>query len=102
MGKQFSQQYLTSVISESTGISRQLISTLEIGSKSMNTKSAEKLGRVLGVGVEWLFTGNERNQFYPINDELIEWLKNHQEKSEVLWAKIHSSECGGDENGSER
>ena len=41
------------------------------------------------VGAEWLLTGEERNKNFPVDGEMVEWLKDHSEKRMVIkeWMK---------------
>lgn len=43
---------------------------------------------MLEVGDDWILTGNERNKYYPVNDEMIEFLKDHEDLRKELWQRI--------------
>ena len=46
----------------SSGVSDSQICLIENGENALTERTAEKLGQVLGVGVEWLLTGNEERK----------------------------------------
>lgn len=63
-----------------TGIFRSMVSLFETGGKALSQNRAEKLGKVLDVGAEWLLTGDERNKGNLVDAVMVKWLKNHPEK----------------------
>lgn len=55
---------------------------------TLTQRKAKIIGKVLEVGDDWILTGNERNKYYPVNDEMIEFLKDHEDLRKELWQKI--------------
>ena len=72
----------------SSGVSDSQICLIENGENALTERTAEKLGQVLEVGVEWLLTGNEERKNFPLEGKLAEWLWRHPEVREELWEKV--------------
>lgn len=56
----------------SSGVSDSQICLIENGENALTERTAEKLGQVLEVGVEWLLTGNEERKNFPLEGKLAE------------------------------
>ena len=79
-------------LSRRAGISQPQISLLESGKYQLKRKAGEKLAEALGVGVDWLLTGDEGKKKYPADKKLIEWLWEHPEVREELWKRMDEGE----------
>ena len=55
-----------------SGVFDSQICLIENGKHALTDRTAEKLGQVLGVGVEWLLTGNEERKNFPLEGKLAE------------------------------
>lgn len=75
-------------LSQLTGINEGQLSCIENRGYTLTVRNAKTIGRVLEVGEDWLLTGNDRNKYHPVNDELIEFLKDHEDVRIELWRKI--------------
>ena len=84
-GKRMKQLYYSSGVSDSQ------ICLIENGENALTERTAEKLGQVLEVGVEWLLTGNEERKNFPLEGKLAEWLWRHPEVREELWKRMEQS-----------
>lgn len=62
-----------------SGIIEGQLSCIENRGYTLTVRNAKIIGRVLKVGGDWILTGNDRNKFYPVNDEMIELLKYHED-----------------------
>ena len=49
-----------------------------------NSESAD-IGEVFHVGVEWLLHGDEEKKYFPLNEQMAQWLWNHPEIREQIW-----------------
>ena len=71
------------------GISRAHLASIETGRNRLMPATAKQIeSRCEHGGAEWLLTGNERNRHYPVGDEMIEWLKEHQGVRKDIWIKM--------------
>ena len=71
------------------GISRAHLASIETGRNRLMPATAKQVeSRCEHGGAEWLLTGNERNRHYPIGDDMIEWLKEHQGVRKDIWIKM--------------
>lgn len=78
---------------ELTGISKSNISNILKGRYPLTANSAKAISKALNVGEEWLLTGNERNKHSPLNDEMIEYLMNHEElRIQILSIMNHQAD----------
>lgn len=79
------QQNLRQIdITLKSGIPKSIISRIERGDNISYETYSKRLAEALNVGEEWLLTGEERNKEYPVNEDMVEWLKNHPEKRMVI------------------
>ena len=70
-----------------SGITEGQSSCIENRGYTLTVRNAKTIGRVLEVGEDWLLTGDDRNKYHPVNDELIEFLKDkfkNAEKTTVI------------------
>lgn len=76
-------------LSSIIGLSESQLCMIEKGDHNLTKKRAVEIAKALGVGAEWLLTGDERNKEYPVDEDMIEWLKDHPEKRVVIkeWMK---------------
>ena len=75
--------------SKMIGISRAHLASIETGRNRLMPATAKQIeSRCEHGGAEWLLTGNERNRHYPVGDEMIEWLKEHQGVRKDIWIKM--------------
>ena len=65
-------------LAEATGAAQPAISNWETGAK-LTEKRGRKFAEILEVGFDWLMEGDERNKYYPVDEKMIEWLKDHEE-----------------------
>ena len=72
-----------------SGLSASQLCMIENGDHNLTERRAVEIGKVLDVGLEWLLTGEERNKDFPVDWEMVEWLKDHPEKRMVIkeWMK---------------
>lgn len=66
-------------LSQLTGINEGQLSCIENRGYTLTIRNTKTIDRVLKVGEDWLLTGNDINKFYPVNDELIEFLKDYED-----------------------
>ena len=74
-------------LAEEVGVAQPVVSRLETGAK-LTEKQGRKLAEILEVGFDWLMEGDERNKYFPVDEKMIEWLKDHEEVREVLWKRM--------------
>lgn len=55
------------------------ISSLERGKSSITEATAKLIEKEYGVGLDWLYYGDEKARDYPIDDEMLKYLKAHPE-----------------------
>lgn len=67
-----------------SGIAKSIISRIERGDNISYETYSKRLAKALDVGEEWLLTGNERNREYPVNEEMVEWLKDHPDNRMII------------------
>lgn len=65
-------------------ISNSHLYMVETGNTQMTETRANEIAEKLHVGVDWLLYGNERAKEYPIDTEMVEWLKEHPEKRYII------------------
>lgn len=68
-----------------SGITESQLSCIENRGYTLTERNAKIIGRVLEVDEDWLLTRNDRNKYHPVNDELIEFLKDHEDVRIELW-----------------
>ena len=57
---------------------------LESGNTQMTETRANEIAEKLHVGVDWLLYGNERAKDWPLDTEMVKWLKEHPEKRMII------------------
>ena len=63
-----------------------MLSAIEQGRIKLSVDFARRISQKCdGITAEWLLYGEE----YPVNDDLIEWLKNNREERVRLWNKMN-------------
>ena len=72
-------------LSALVGLSYSQLSLIENGEYMLNEKRAADIGEVFHVGVEWLLHGNEEKKYFPLNEQMAQWLWNHPEIREQIW-----------------
>lgn len=79
-------------LSELCQTSKSQLSALEAGKSQLGEITAKRIAKALKVGSEWLLTGEERNKDYPVDDDMVEWLKNHEEVRKKIRALMDKEE----------
>lgn len=77
-------------LAEAIGVVQQVISRFETGSQ-ITDKQGHKLAEVLEIGFDWLMEGDERNKFFPVDEKMIDWLKNHEDVRREIWNKMEGN-----------
>ena len=57
---------------------------VETGNKPLREKMANEIAEKLHVGVDWLLYGDERAKDWPLDTEMVKWLKEHPEKRMII------------------
>ena len=57
---------------------------LESGNTQMTETRANEIAEKLHVGVDWLLYGDERAKDWPLDTEMVKWLKEHPEKRMII------------------
>lgn len=57
---------------------------VETGNNPVSEKMANEIAEKLHVGVDWLLYGNERAKDWPLDTEMVKWLKEHPEKRMII------------------
>lgn len=68
------------------------LSEIETGKRRLCEPTAKRIAKALKVGSEWLLTGEEKNKDYPVDDDMVEWLKNHEEVRKEIRALMDKEE----------
>ena len=79
------------MLSEKSGVDRTLINRVESGAK-FTEKQAVRLAETLEVGVEWLLQGDEKSKEYPVDQQMIRWLWEHEDVRREVWNRMQESE----------
>ena len=74
-------------LAKATGVVQPAISNWEAGAK-LTKKQGRKLADILEVGFDWLMEGDERNKYFPVDEKMIEWLKDHEEVRREIWKRM--------------
>lgn len=74
-------------LAEEAGVAQPVISRLETGAK-LTEKQGRKVAEILEVGFDWLMEGDERNKYFPVDEKMIEWLKDHEEVRREIWKSM--------------
>lgn len=69
-------------LAQLSGITEGQLSCIENKGFRLTERRAKIIGRVLEVGDDWILTGNDRTKYYPVNDEMIEFLKDQLKNAE--------------------
>lgn len=72
-------------VSALVGLSYSQLSLIENGEYMLNEKRAADIGEVFHVRVEWLLYGDEEKKYFPLNEQMAQWLWNHPEVREEIW-----------------
>lgn len=84
--KGISQTNLANMI----GVTEKLISAIEVGRVRLIDSKAEAIAEALDVNKDWLLYGEEYRKIYPINEQMIKWLNEHEEIRKDLWIKLEA------------
>ena len=57
---------------------------LESGNAQMTETRENDIAEKLHVGVDWLLYGNKRAKDWPLDTEMVKWLKEHPEKRMII------------------
>ena len=57
---------------------------VETGNNPLSEKMASEIADRLHLGVDWLLYGNERAKDWPLDTEMVDWLKEHPEKRMII------------------
>ena len=57
---------------------------VETGNNPLSEKMASEIADRLHLGVDWLLYGNERAKDWPLDTEMVKWLKEHPEKRMII------------------
>ena len=57
---------------------------VETGNNPVSEKMAGEIAEKLHVGVDWLLYGDERAKDWPLDTEMVKWLKEHPEKRMII------------------
>ena len=57
---------------------------VETGNNPVSEKMASEIADRLHLGVDWLLYGNERAKDWPLDTEMVKWLKEHPEKRMII------------------
>ena len=78
-----------------TGLSSGNLAGIETGRTRVTNQTAKKIENVCEHGgAEWILTGDERNKDYPVNDRMIEWLKEHRKLRKKIYRMMEDEEEG--------
>ena len=85
-------------LSALVGLSYSQLSLIENGEYMLNEKRAADIGEVFHVGVEWLLYGDEEKKYFPLNEQMAQWLWNHPEIREQIWKMMGEEKVNDQEN----
>ena len=57
---------------------------VETGNNPVSEKMASEIADRLHLGVDWLLYGNKRAKDWPLDTEMVKWLKEHPEKRMII------------------
>ena len=78
-----------------TGLSSGTLAGIETGRTKVTDQTAKKIENACEHGgAEWILTGDERNKDYPVNDRMIEWLKEHRKLRKKIYRMMEDEEEG--------
>lgn len=64
-----------------------IITRVEAGA-TLTMKQGTKLASTLVVGIDWLMEGREDRKYFPADQEMINWLWEHEEERREIWKKM--------------
>lgn len=64
-----------------------IITRVEAGA-TLTMKQGTKLASTLEVGIDWLMEGREDRKYFPADQEMINWLWEHEEERREIWKKM--------------
>ena len=70
------------------GVTEKLISAIEVGRVRLIDSKAEAIAEVLDVNKDWLLYGEEYRKRYPLNEQMLNWLNEHEEIRKDLWIRL--------------
>lgn len=70
------------------GATEKLISAIEVGRVRLVDSKAEAIAEVLDVNKDWLLYGEEYRKKYPLNEQMLNWLNEHEEIRKDLWMRL--------------
>ena len=78
------------LFAEYSGIPRSTLSMVEAERVDLTEQLARKIADACNVGLDWLLYGDEEQKDNPINDKVLDWLRHHPEKREIIheWMKV--------------
>lgn len=74
----------TKEFSSLINISNSHLYMVETEKKPLSEKMASEIADRLHIGVDWLLYGDERAKDYPVNEKMVDWLKEHPEKRMII------------------
>ena len=85
-------------LSALVGLSYSQLSLIENGEYMLTEKRASDISAVFHVGVEWLLYGDEEKKYFPLNEQMAQWLWNHPEIREQIWKMMGEEKVNEQEN----
>ena len=85
-------------LSALVGLSYSQLSLIENGEYMLTEKRAADIGEALEVGVEWLLYGDEEKKYFPLNEQMAQWLWKHPEIREQIWKMMDEEKVYEQEN----
>ena len=70
------------------GVTEKLISAIELVRVRLIDSKAEAIAEVLDVNKDWLLYGEEYRKRYPLNEQMLNWLNEHEEIRKDLWIRL--------------
>ena len=70
------------------GVTEKLISASEVGRVRLIDSKAEAIAEVLDVNKDWLLYGEEYRKRYPLNEQMLNWLNEHEEIRKDVWIRL--------------
>ena len=79
-----------SAFARKVGISQPHMTKIIHGSVVFKEGMLRKIADACNVGYEWLVYGDEKYHYFPVNNQLIQWLWENQDVRKELWEKVIS------------